>query len=592
MVILSTTLFKKVDYSLSKLIHDIDHGDIGLPDIQRPFVWKASKVRDLFDSMYRGFPVGYFLFWSNEHMASGEGSKQIGAETKQVNIPKLLIVDGQQRLTSLYAVIKGKEIITHDYKKTRIKIAFRPLDEHFEVSDAAIAKDINYIDDISKLWQDNISLYKFIKDFIKKVRDSRPEGLTDDEEEKISDAITKLYNIQNYQFTAMEISSTVDEEEVSEIFVRINSKGKPLNQADFILTLLSVFWDEGRKELEEFSRNTRIPKDDGTPSSYNYFIKTEPDQLLRVCVGYGFRRARLQYVYSILRGKDLETGQYSDELRGKQFEILKASQKEVLNLQNWHDFLKVLVSAGFRSGNMIGSKMNVLYSYVMYLIGKKGCNVDAFTLRRLIAKWYFMANITGRYTSSPETIMEGDLARLRGINDSDQFIEVLEKIIDDSLTADFWDITLVNNLETSSSRSPALYAYYAALNLLNANVLFSNMKVSELLDPNTHAYRKSIEKHHLFPKEYLKSIGIKETKTINQVANYALVEWEDNNTISKKPPEEYFPQYVSRFSHEELHKMMYWHGLYDGWQNDNYYDFLEKRRKKMAKVIKEGFLAI
>ncbi len=589
---MSTILFKKVDYGLSKLIHDIEHGDIGLPEIQRPFVWKASKVRDLFDSMYRGFPVGYFLFWSNDHMAGDEGGKQIGVGAKQANIPKLLIVDGQQRLTSLYAVIEGKEIITHDYKKTRIKIAFRPLDEHFEVSDAAIAKDINYIDDISKLWQGNISLYKFTKDFIRKLRDSKPEGLTDDEEEKVSGAIAKLYNIQNYQFTAMEISSTVDEEEVSEIFVRINSKGKNLNQADFILTLLSVFWDEGRKELEEFSRNTRIPGADGMPSSYNHFMKTEPDQLLRVCVGYGFRRARLQYVYSILRGKDLETGQYSDELREKQFEILKASQEEVLNLQNWHDFLKVLVSAGFRSGNMIGSKMNVLYSYVMYLIGKKGCGVDAFALRRLIARWYFMANITGRYTSSPETIMEGDLAKLRGINDSNRFIETLEKIIDDSLTADFWGITLTNDLETSSSRSPALHAYYAALNLLDSNVLFSNMKVSELLDPNTHAYKKSIEKHHLFPKKYLKLIGINETKIINQVANYALVEWGDNNAISAKPPKEYFSQYASRFTPEELHKMMYWHGLYEGWQNDDYYKFLEKRRGKMARIIKEGFLKI
>lgn len=390
----------------------------------------------------------------------------------------------------------------------------------------------------------------------------------------------------------MEISSTVGEEEVSEIFVRINSKGKNLNQADFILTLLSVFWDEGRKELERFSRNTRIPSCDGTPSPFNYFMKTEPDELLRVCVGYGFRRARLQNVYSILRGKDLDTGQYSDVVREKQFEVLKQSQKEVLNLQNWHDFLKVLVSAGFRSSNMISSKMNVLYSYVMYLIGKKGCNVDAFTLRRLIARWYFMVSVTGRYTSSPETVMEGDLARLRGVNDRERFVEILERIIDDSLTADFWNIALVNALETSSSRSPALFAYFAALNLLGANVLFSNMKVSELLDLNTNAYRKSIEKHHLFPKEYLKSIGIKETRTINQVANYALVEWEDNNTISKKPPYEYFPQYASRYSSEELDKMMYWHALYPGWQNDNYHDFLKKRRKNMAQIIKEGFLSI
>lgn len=94
---------QKVDYTLSKLIEDIHVGEIGLPDIQRPFVWPRSKVRDLFDSMYRGFPIGYLLFWEN---GITDKHRVIGADGKQ-KPPRLLIVDGQQRLTSLYAVIKG-----------------------------------------------------------------------------------------------------------------------------------------------------------------------------------------------------------------------------------------------------------------------------------------------------------------------------------------------------------------------------------------------------------------------------------------------------------------------------------------------------
>lgn len=110
------TLFKEVNYNLASLIQQIDLGLIGLPDIQRPFVWKDTKVRDLFDSMYKGYPVGYFLFWANANI---EGTKGIGTVAKQKH-PSLLIVDGQQRLTSLYAVIKGQEVIRENYEKANI----------------------------------------------------------------------------------------------------------------------------------------------------------------------------------------------------------------------------------------------------------------------------------------------------------------------------------------------------------------------------------------------------------------------------------------------------------------------------------------
>lgn len=263
---MKATLFKEVSYSLSKLIEDIDVGEIGLPDIQRPFVWTKAKVRDLFDSMYNGFPVGYLLFWGN---VGASGTRQIGTNGKQA-VPRLLIVDGQQRLTSLYAVLKGLPVVDENYRVVRIKIAFRPRDEQFAVPDAAIERDPEFISDISQLWVGPVSRNRFVKQFLDRLSSSRP--LTEDDEDHLTEAIDRLYDLQSYPFTALELSSTIDEEKVAEVFVRINSKGVALNQADFILTLMSVWWDDGRKDLESFSRATRQPSASG-PSPYNHFIQ-------------------------------------------------------------------------------------------------------------------------------------------------------------------------------------------------------------------------------------------------------------------------------------------------------------------------------
>jgi len=574
------TLFKKVDYTLSGLINDIDMGEIGLPDIQRPFVWHNNKVRDLFDSMYKGFPVGYLLFWEN---GSPNGNRSIGTGSKQ-KPSRLLIVDGQQRLTSLYAVMKGVPVIREDYKEEYISIAFRPKDQTFDVADAAILKDPEYIPNISILWQ--VPRNRFVKDFFNKLRERR--DITDDEEDKLSEAIDRLYGVQNYPFTALELSPSVDEVEVAEVFVRINSKGTKLNVANFILTLMSVFWDEGRTELETFCRESRTPSTSG-PSPFNYFIQPDPDQLLRASVGLGFRRARLKHVYSVLRGKDMETGKFSDELRDQQFSILKKSQGYVLNLQNWHDFFKVLALAGYRKGDMISSKLGLLQVYTLFLIGKRDYEVDNYTLRNLMARWFFMSALTGRYTDSPESQMEQDLNLLRDVKDARDFVSVFDRIISDSLSEDYWNIALPNELATSSARSPSLFAYYAALNLLEAKVLFSKMKVSELLDPATQANKSAIERHHLFPKAYLKKFGITEARDTNQIANYALVEWQDNIEISDRSPADYLPHYAGRFSSQDLEQMFHWHALPPDWENIDYREFLDARRKLIAQVIREGF---
>ncbi len=585
---MTDTVFTKVDYDLNSLVKYISMGDIGLPDIQRPFVWKNIKVRDLFDSMYRGYPVGYLLFWKNAINGDenvNRSKRTIGTDIKQ-KTPILVIVDGQQRLTSLYAVIKNIPVLRDNFESEHIKIAFNPLEEKFEVTDAAIIRDKAFISDISTLWATDAKITRIIHDYLDNIRTNRE--ITDEEENLIEDRILKLQGLLSFPLTALELSPDIDEEAVSEVFVRINSKGTPLNQSDFILTLMSVFWDEGRAELEKFCRESRKPSR-GTPSPFNYFIEPSPDQLLRVSVGVAFKRARLQYVYSILRGKDLETGEFSIERREKQFEHLKDAQKRVLNLQYWHDFMNCIRQAGFRSRAMISSNSNLLFSYMLYLIGRTEYKVPEYDLRQIIARWFFMSAVTGRFTSSPESAMEFDLARLRDVKSAEDFVKNLTKICEVTLTNDFWAVNLPNDLATSSSRSPSLFAYYASQVLLDAKGLFSTIKIADLLDPTTTAHKSALERHHLYPKDHLKKLGFQGTREINQIANYALVEWGDNIQISNKAPQEYVPEIKSRFSQSNIDIMYRQHALPPNWEHMEYRDFLEKRRELMAQIIAEGY---
>lgn len=579
------TCFKRVDYDLSALLHYIDIGDIGLPDIQRPFVWSNAKVRDLFDSMYRGFPVGYLLFWEN---AEPNGAKPIGIDAKANPVAARLIVDGQQRLTSLYAVFRGKRVLDDDYKERTIEIAFRPRDGKFDVADAAIRRDPEWIPNISTLWVSGKSSYQMVKGFLQTL--SEKTALTDEEEERISHNLDRLFDLQKYPFTALEIAAAVDEEQVADIFVRINSEGVTLNEADFILTLLSVFWDEGRAALEAFCRSSRIVPQQGSGASpFNHFIQPDPDQLLRVSVALGFARGRLRSVYQVLRGKDLDTGEFSVERREAQFKILQEAQAHVLDLTHWHQFLSALVGAGFRSAEMISSKNTLLYAYAFYLIGRIRFQVPEHVLQKVIGRWFFAASLTGRYTNSPETVMDADLNRFKGINDSTGFVRGLDELIANELTNDFWTITLPADLATSSARNPALFVYVAAQNRLGAPVLFSHKKISDLLDPALKTKRKALERHHLFPRAWLEEEGVDDRTIVNQMANYALLEWPDNLDISDKPPSTYVPIIRSRFKPQEWETMCEIHALPEEWEKTEYQRFLVLRRPLMAAIIRRGF---
>lgn len=598
---MASPLFSDSTYTISGLIEDIDKGEIALPDIQRPFVWTPTKARNLFDSMYQGFPVGYLLFWKT---GADAGTRQIGTEAKE-SVPRLLIVDGQQRLTCCYAVFKGAMVVDKDFREHRIRLAFKPSTADFAVTDAAIEKDAEWIADITELWKPG-QRRKVVRQFLARVAEAGGEPLTESEEDHLDSAIDQLYDLHNYPFKGVELHAIVDEEQVAEIFVRVNSEGVALNTADFILTLMSVWWDKGRRELEQFARDAKRPAPAGGPSPFNHLIKPDPDQVLRVGVAVAFRRAVLKYVYQLLRGKDLKTGELSVERRAEQFERLQTSQDDVMSLLNWHEYLRCITSAGFSSSRMISSSSAVLYGYALWLIGRRDFSCSVGQLRGALARWFFAVHTTGRYSSSPESRFEADLTALDDLpHSSASFLEHLNKVSTDTLTHDYWAINYPNEIATSASKSPALSAYFAALNVLGAEVLFSNQKVSAMLDPAVVS-SKGVERHHLFPKHHLKSVlDVKDTRRINQIANLAFVEWFTNIGISDDNPAEYWPAQEEAMlrpgegsdadqeqRRKRLADQMRWHGLPSGWHEMDYESFLAARRAMIAAVVRDAWTAL
>ena len=574
-------LYKDTNYSLTHLIEDIRHGNIALPDIQRPFVWSPAKVRDLFDSMYCGYPVGTLMFWET---GAEVGMRQMGGGATE-RVASRLIVDGQQRLTSLYAVLTGRPVLAKSFREHRIQIAFHPEDETFEVADAAIRRDPGFVPDITALW--NSGYKSEVRKFMTRLGPARDEELGDEVQDRLEERLDRVRDLRDFRFQVIELNAGANEEQVADIFVRINSKGVTLNQANFILTLMSVHWEEGRRQIERFCRSAVEPLN-GAPSPRNPFLDPSPDQVLRAAVGLAFGRGRLQHVYSLLRGKDLNTGDVSDERRTAQFGVLRPAVDEVVNLTNWHEFLKCLTRAGFRSARMIASQNAVIYTYVIWLIGKRKFEMDRKPLRELISRWFFMAHTTGRYTSSPESQVEADLRVVNGAENADGFRDALDRIIRSNFTGDYWSISLPNRLDTSGAKSPVLLAYWAALNLLDAEVLFSALKIRELLDPVVTSPR-ALERHHLFPKAHLALQGIAARDQVNAIANMVFVDWPDNSDIGARDPQEYWPAMTKDMPAEKVERHRYWHALPIGWEQLAYGEFLERRRKLIADVIKDGF---
>lgn len=582
------TRYRNTSYPVSTLVAEIERGAIALPELQRPFVWSSTQVRNLFDSLYRGFPVGQIMFW--ETGANGQ-ARQVGMNGKTA-APRLMLVDGQQRLTGLYAVITGRAVLNDEYRTQRIRLAFRPRDGSFEVATSYTDRDPEYLADVTELLGPDTSTLRVVKRFLARMEQTHG-ALAEEDAEALAAGLDRLSSLGQVSLSAVELDAAADEEEVADIFVRINSEGTSLNQGDFLLTLLSVWLPERRRELDVFARQARRPPEHKKPSPFNHHFRPQPDLLLRVAASVAFRRGRLKTVYQLLRGKDLESGEIRDELRDERLAQLADAQDAVLNVHNWHEFLRVLETAGFRSDSQISSEFAVAGSYGLWLIGKQQ-HVPPRLAENVIARWFLMAQMTGRYSGSAETRMERDLRLVSEPGGATGWVDALERTLALEMSEEFFAKRLPDDLDARSWRNRALAGYDAALVILDAPVLFSptNERVRARLDPSVVSVR-GVERHHLYPRAHLSQLhgitGQRLNSVANRPANAAWVDWIENINIAAAPPSVYWDAHTQRLSHDQLEEQMRLHALPAGWQNMAYDKFLDARRALMAEVVGDAY---
>ena len=588
---MSATLFKNVPSKVGDLVNDVMTGRIGLPDLQRPFVWMDNKVRELLDSMIKGYPIGYIMLWESPNDYNSKKSS-IGANEKTYDEPKELVIDGQQRLTALVAAMYGVKVKDKNFKEREIKISYNPLSREFAVWSSAYGRDTEWISKISDVFlaDKNHSVISLRKQFIREANEGRlkkglPE-LTDEDEEKIENNINELLNLSQYSLPTLEINYNADEEDVADIFVRVNSGGQSLTENNFIQTLISVYENETSDQINTFCENSRIPADN---TSYNNILAVEPSHLIRMAVGVGFRRARLRYAYMLLRGKNLETGIFSDKERQANLGRFKEALNRVMNLNNWHAFINIIAEAGYISSKLIASANAVVYSYVLYLIAKYDYKLDAMSLKKTISKWFFMSAITYFYTGSTESEVERQFADLRTVNSAEDFINYIDSVIATRFTDDYFIYTLPNELNTSASISPSWNGYIASQIVLNTPMLFSNTPISKYFIVGASGTKNAIDKHHIFPKNYLAGIGITNDRERNQLANFTYLDYTTNIDISDKPPVEYVGEYRSKLGEEGYKKTCSEHALPDNFERMEYNEFLSARRQLMSNIVKKAY---
>lgn len=583
-------IFTQINRTVFELLTDVSNGRIGLPDLQRPFVWKDSKVRNLLDSMLKGFPIGYIMLW--ESPSDYENKSHIGIEDKAFTQPRDLVIDGQQRLTALLAAIKGIKIRDVEYKERNIKISFNPLTREFAVWSQAYDRSAEWISLISTAFEAAVQHKEtyFRREFIKNLNETREKNqmtvLTDEEEIRIEENLSDLLDLLYYQIPTLQVRAAASEEDVAEIFVRVNSGGQKLTEKNFIETLLSVYDNGIHKNINDFCRDSRIPKD-GT--SFNHIIEVDPVHLIRATVGLAFGRARLRYAYLLLRGKDLNTQKNSTETRAVNLKAFRDALAIVTNLNNWHAFMNIMAAAGYLRKSLVSSENAVIFSYMLYLLGKTKFGVKPLELRKLMTRWIFMTTITGYFTDSAESTVEGLLTDMRNLSKPDEFINVLDREINNKFTDDYFNSNLTRDLITSSTYSPIWKGYIAALNVLHHNVLFCTIPTVAFLTPGTNGTKSALDVHHIFPKNYLAKLGIIDDRERNQIANYTYLDYQTNIDISDGAPRVYSAKQRERLGEEHYIMSLAQNAIPYNFEQLEYHEFLDKRRRLMAEIIRKAY---
>lgn len=561
--------------------------------MQRPFVWKDSKARDLLDSMMKGYPIGYIMLWQSPE--DYETTNHIGTNDKIYVRPDYLVIDGQQRLTALLAVMYEIKVKDKNYAERPIRISFNPLTREFAVWTEAYQRNTDWISDISSVFKaaEEYNVSKFRRSFIKECNAGRErndrELLSDDEEELIETNLNDLLNLSIYTLPTLRINSKASEEDVADIFVRVNSGGQKLTEKNFIETLLAVYDNDVYDKIDKFCAESRIPKD---RTSYNFILKVDPSHLIRMAVAIGFRRARLRYAYMLMRGKNLKTGVITTEEMALNLDKFKNALDRVTNLNNWHAFMGLFADAGYVNSSIVASTNAVVFCYVLYLIGKYDYKVPPIELNKIIKKWIFVSTITLFYTGSTESEVKKQFADLKSVKTAKEFISYLESVISTRFTDDYFNLTLPSDLMSSSANSPSWYGYLAALNVLGTPMLFSTTTQAAKMLPGSSGDKKAIDKHHIFPKHYLTEIGYESDRDRNQIANFTYLDYNTNIDISDDPPSEYVTRYREKLGEEEYKKTCAENALPENFESMSYPEFLEKRRKLMAQIVKKAYLKL
>ena len=583
-------LFTRVDRPVGKLVSDVIEGRVGLPDLQRPFVWKDSDVRDLLDSMLRGYPIGYCILWEAPDDQE-EKKSSIGLDEKNYATPKELVIDGQQRLTALVSSMYGVPVKDQSFSDRTIRIAYDPIAKEFHTWDAAIAKDAKYIPDLSAVFEAKRKneATKFRREYIKRLNEANAKRevpkLDDDGEAAVEDGINELLNLETtYVIPILSISNKADEEQMSQIFIRVNSGGTKLNEDDFIMTLLSVYEPETRQRIEDWCEDSHKP---GVGTSYNALLTIKPSHVIRATVGLGFGRGRLRYARLILNGRDLETRETSVAKREEYFEKFDAALDKVLDLNDWHAFINALGEAGYVNGGMISSENTIPLTYAITLIAKHRFGITGMELQRIAKRWFSMAILTQMYTGNFESVFEQQMNSIDELTDADAFCAWIENEISSRLTDDYYGVTLPNELDKNKASGPVWNGFLAAQVVLGSRVLFNTSTVAQLLLPASSGSKKAYDKHHLFPANFLKNGPYEYAK--DRRANFVCVDYQKNIYISDEDPKIYVAKFKEALGDEAYKTSCTENALPLGFEDMEYLDFLKERRVLMSQMIKNAF---
>ncbi|MBR1975115.1 MAG: DUF262 domain-containing protein [Clostridia bacterium] len=594
--------FTLLQYSVGGILGLIETGQFVIPEIQRPFVWKRSQVRDLIDSLYNGYPTGYIITWKNPDVKTKDGGTSNG---------KHVLIDGQQRVTALMAAIAGKEVLDEDFNLDRIKIAFNPLavddTKRFAVQDASHLKDKKWIPDISVVFKSDFNAFNFAIEY------SKEHGI---DPSIVNDMVNKLKGIANRQIGVIELDHTLEIDEVTEIFIRINSKGTALSQSDFVMSKMAADVEHGgntlRKTVDYFCHLATKPeffpqmlrdKDfQETPfagkikwlaNDYENIYDPDYNDMLRVSFMHQFRRAKLADLVSLLSGRDFETKEFRDDIVESSYNKLSDGIQNFINEYHFKEFIKAIRGAGFISTKLLNSKMTLNFAYTLYWILLSDRSIPNEQVKRYVQKWFVLSTLTARYIGSPESVMDRDM---RTITEKG-FINFLTEVEASALSDTFWTVTLPQNLETSSINTPAFNTFIAAQVRLNYNsLLWDGEKVADLITI-------SGDVHHIFPRAYLKANGVDNKTKYNQVANYIYLTPPVNKAISDNAPYIYFTQAKNQCQTKELvvgnicDEALLVTNLAENCIPENiaemdvssYDSFLIERRKLMAKLIEKYY---